>query len=77
MILAIIEVKSLLGVIADALAATVGVAVLFSLAVLGITRASEQREHTNALFAYGSLSVVCLLGCLAAVVYGIAVVASK
>jgi hypothetical protein len=74
---AIVEVGKLLGVIADALVATVCVAALFSLVVLGVTRASEQREHNHALFAYGALAVVCLLGCLAAVVYGVAVVASN
>ncbi|HEY1688224.1 MAG TPA: hypothetical protein VGF95_05105 [Solirubrobacteraceae bacterium] len=75
MIASIVEVGKLLDVIADAIGATVGVAILFSLAVLGMTRASEQRERGSVLFAYGLLTVLCLLGSLAAVAYGIVVLA--
>jgi len=77
MIGAIVEVGKLLGIVLDALVATVGVAVLFSMAVLGIARASDQREHNTNAFAYGTLAVVCLLGCLAAAAYGVVLMTNK
>jgi nitrate reductase gamma subunit len=78
MIGAVVEVGKLLGVVLDAIAASVGVATLFSLVVLGIARASEQRErNTSGLLAYATLAVLCLLGCLAAGAYGVALIASK
>ena len=77
MIGAVVEVQKLLSVVLDAIAASVGVAMLFSLAVLGVARASEQRGHTGALFAYGMLAILCLLGCIVAAGYGVALIASK
>lgn len=78
MIGAIVEVGKLLGVVVDAIAATVGVAMLYSLAILGIARASEARErNTNALLAYGALAVLCLVGCIAASGYGVVLLATK
>jgi hypothetical protein len=76
---AIVEVGKLLGVIGESLAATVAVATLFSLAVLGIGRAGERRgrHSSGGALAYGALATVCLLGCLAALVYGVAVTATK
>lgn len=74
---AIVELGKLLGVVLDALAASVAVALLFSLAVLGIARAGERRARDDGALAYAVLAAVCLLGCLAAVVFGVAVTASK
>lgn len=78
MIATILEAGKLLHVVLDALLATVGVAALYSLAVLALARASEQRKHRgSAAIAYGTLAAVCSLGCIAAVAYGVALVASK
>jgi hypothetical protein len=78
MLAAIVQIGNLLEVVLVALAATIGVATLFSLAVLGVTRAFEQREAGNVtLLAYGALAAVCLGGCFAAAVYGVVLLASK
>lgn len=78
MIGAVVEVGKLLGVVADAIAATVGIAMLYSLAILAMSRASEARDgNTSALFAYAALAVICLLGCIAASGYGVVLLASK
>jgi hypothetical protein len=78
MIGAVVEVGKLLGVVLDALVAAVGVATLFSLAVLGLARASDRSaRNPGSLFAYGMLAAVCLLGCVAAGGYGVVLLASK
>jgi hypothetical protein len=78
MIAAVVEVGKLLEVVLDALVATLGVTTLFSLAILGLARASERRGNgTNAVYGYGAVTAFCLLCCLAAVVYGVAILASK
>jgi hypothetical protein len=78
MIGAVVDVEKLLGVVLDAIVASVGVAVLFSFAVLGLARASERRaRHSSGLLAYGTLAILCLLGCLAAGAYGVLLIASK
>lgn len=74
---AIVEVGKLLGVVADALAASVVVAVLFSLAVFGMTRGSERREQGSRALAYGALALLCLLACLAAATYGVVLIAAE
>jgi hypothetical protein len=78
MIGAIVEVGKLLGVVLDALLATLGVTTLFSVAILGYARASERRgSGSNAVVGYGVVAALCLLCCLVAVVYGVAILASK
>ncbi|MCW3031829.1 MAG: hypothetical protein QOK19_1787 [Solirubrobacteraceae bacterium] len=78
MIAAIVEVGKLLGVVRDAIVATLGLTTLFSLAILGFARASERRgSGTNAVFGYAAIASICLLCCLAAVIYGVAILASK
>lgn len=78
MIGAIVEVGKLLEVVFDALLATLGVTTLFSLAILGLARASERRGNgTNVVFGYAAVAALCLLCCLATVVYGVAILASK
>ncbi|HEY0516578.1 MAG TPA: hypothetical protein VGD00_05620 [Solirubrobacteraceae bacterium] len=75
---AVVEVGKLLTVVLDALGASVAVAVLFSLAVLGIARASDEAERdARAVLGYGALAAVCLLACLAAGVYGVVLLSSK
>lgn len=78
MIASIVETGKLLDVVLYALAATVGVALLFSLAVLGAARASEARGRSGgAVLAYGAIAAVCLLACLGAAAWGIVLLSSK
>ena len=65
-------------VVLASLLATVAVAILFSLAIFGAAQASERRSvDRRAGAAYGAVAVVCLAGCLVAVAYGIALLATK
>jgi hypothetical protein len=74
----VIDVSQLLDVGATALAAGVGVPVLFSLAVLGADRAAaHRREHSAAALAYGALTTACLAACMAAVVFGVLLLTRK
>ncbi|HEX5223787.1 MAG TPA: hypothetical protein VFW29_01530 [Solirubrobacteraceae bacterium] len=74
----VVELGKLLDVVLFALGATVGVAILFSLAILGVTQASERRgQHRAAAIAYGTLAVVGLAGCVAAAGYGLVLLTSK
>ena len=75
----IVDWAALLEVVYSALAAGLGVALAFSIAVAGSTRfADEVRENrmTRAVL-YGTVAVVALLVCLAAIVLGIVVMTSK
>lgn len=73
----VIEVTKLLEVMLDAIVATIGVTVLFSLAVLGISRVSDRREREHSVIGYGALAVLCLLGCLGVVIFGVTLLAHK
>ena len=73
----VVEVGKLLEVVVYALVATVGVALLFSVAIVGAMRASEQRSRRAAVLGYGTLAALCLGGCIAAAAYGLALLASK
>jgi hypothetical protein len=75
----IVDWAALLEVVYSALAAGLGVALAFSLAVAGSTRfADEVRENRMTRAAlYGALAVLGLLACLAAIVLGIVVMTSK
>ena len=59
--------------------AGVGVAVIFSIAILGVARSGEKRrEHrTNAAAAYTALAAAGLLVAAAIVIYGLTLVAHK
>ena len=59
--------------------AGVGVSVIFSLAVFGLTRSSDMRRagRATASTAYAALGVVALVLSAAAVVYGLILVAHK
>jgi hypothetical protein len=75
----VVEWETLLEVVYQALAAGVGVALAFSIAVAGTTRlADEVRENrmTRAV-VYGVIAAVALLICIAAIVLGIVVMTSK
>ena len=75
----IVDWAALLEVVYSALAAGLGVALAFSIAVAGTTRfADEVRENRMTRAAlYGTVAVVALLVCLAAIVLGIVVMTSK
>ncbi len=74
----VVDVSKLLGVVLDSLLAGVGVTVLFSLAILGLTRVSDIRSEGNrgTLLAYACLGVLSLAGSLAGVVYGLVLLTS-
>lgn len=75
---AVVEAGKLGEVVLYALLATVGVAILVSLAILGSTRFLERdREGASAALAYGALAVLSLLSSLAVVVYGVVLLSSK
>lgn len=68
----VIEAAKLLEVILDALIATIGVTVLFSLAVLGLARVGERpRSGTVHTVLYGMLAALALSGCVTAIVFGV------
>jgi hypothetical protein len=75
----IVDWEALFKVVYQALAAGLGVTLAFSLAVAGSTRfADEVRENRMTRAAlYGTLAVLGLLVCLAAVVLGIVVMTQK
>jgi hypothetical protein len=79
MIAAAINTHALLKMLYTSVLAGVGVAVVFSLAILGATRSSEmRREHrTVAAAGYTALAAAGLLVAAAMVVYGLVLVAHK
>lgn len=79
MIAALIDTTALLKMMYASLLAGVGVAVVFSLAVLGVTRSNEMRRahRCTAATAYAVLAVVGLVPAAAIVVYGLILVTRK
>jgi uncharacterized protein (DUF2062 family) len=79
MILAGIDSAALLKMLYASVLAGVGVAVIFSLVILGATRASDMRRarRGTASAAYAALAVVCLLLSSAIVVFGLILVTRK
>lgn len=73
----IVEAARLLEVVGFGLGATIGVALLFSLAVLGTVRALDRQRPGAATLAYGTLAAACFAGCLAAAGYGLVLLSSK
>jgi cytochrome c biogenesis protein CcdA len=75
----VVEWDALLKVVWASAAATVGVTLVFSLAIVGATGLAESRRDGRpiAAIAFGLLAVVGLLVCAAAVVFGIALMVSK
>jgi hypothetical protein len=74
----VVDVGKLTDVVLAALVAGVGVTVLFSLAILGLTRVSDIRADGNrpAVIAYACLGILSLTGCAAAAVYGLVLLTS-
>ncbi len=79
MIAAAINTHALLKMLYSSVVAGVGVAVVFSVAILGMTRSSEmRREHrTAATAAYSVLAAAGLLISAGIVIYGLILVAHK
>jgi hypothetical protein len=79
MIAAAINTHALVKMTYSSVIAGVGVAVIFSLAILGVARSGEmRREHrTNGALAYTALAAAGLLLAAAMVVYGLTLVAHK
>jgi hypothetical protein len=76
---ALIDTHALLKMVYASLAAGVGVAVIFAVALLGAIRSSDMRRarHAGAAAAFAALAAVGVLVCCAAVVYGLTLVARK
>jgi hypothetical protein len=79
MIAAAIDTTALLKMLYTSLAACIGVAVIFSAALLGAVRATDMRRanRTGPAVAYGALSVCGLVLAAAIIVYGITLIAHK
>lgn len=74
----IVEVGRLLNVVRDALIAAVVVSVVFSVAVVGLVRATERSQpRSAAAFGYAALSAICIGCCVALAVFGVTLLASK
>lgn len=78
MMAAIVDAGKLLDVVLTALGSGVGVITLFSLAVLGATRASDRRQSARGVsLAYAGMATLSLAGCAAAVGYGVILLSQK
>lgn len=79
MIVAVINTDALLKMAYSSVLAGVAVAVVVSIAILGLTRSSEmRREHrAGAAAAYTAAAAVSLLLAAAIVIYGLILVAHK
>jgi hypothetical protein len=75
----VVEVQELWRTVVAALAAGVGVTVIFSLAIFGATHFADARRdrHPLASSAAAVLTVVCLAATVGSVVLGIFVMTSK
>jgi hypothetical protein len=75
----VVEWGELLKVVYSALAAGLGVALAFSVAVAGITRLADELREARTLRAtfFGALAVVGFAVCVAAIVLGIVVMTQK
>jgi hypothetical protein len=76
---AIVDVGALFKVLYASLLAGVGVAIAFSLAIYGTTRAAEERRggHRPPTLAFATLAAVAILVSLGAAAYGVFLVAHK
>jgi hypothetical protein len=75
----VVDTKALLDVVWSSLLAGVGIAALFSLAIVGATRFSDMRRDGRMLEAgmFAALMALALGASAAAVVLGVVVMASK
>jgi hypothetical protein len=76
---ALIDIHALVKMLYSSLLAGVGVAVVFSIAILGVTRSSDMRraQRPGAATAYAALATLGLLFSCAIVIYGLVLVAHK
>ena len=76
---AIVDTSALWQTVVAALAAGVGITLVFSLAILGIARVVElgRDGRTGAATAFGTLAGLALAACLGAVVLGVIVMTQK
>jgi hypothetical protein len=76
---AAIDTGALLKMFYSSLLAGVGVAVIFSIAILGAVRATDMRRanRSGAAAAYGALAALGLVLTTAVIVYGLLLVARK
>jgi hypothetical protein len=76
---AAIETGALLKMLYFSLAASIGVAVIVSTAILGAIRASEMRRanRSGAAAAYAALATMGILLAAAVVIYGLVLIARK
>ena len=76
---AVVEWDQVWELVLVSLGATVGVAALFSIAINGSIRAVDARRAARPALAatYGVVTVLAVLGCLGAMAFGVAVIASK
>jgi hypothetical protein len=74
----IVDWEALLGTVAAALVAGVGIAIAFSLAIYGVARFAEARRARASLAAGAAalLAVVALVACVGAITIGVVVMAS-
>jgi hypothetical protein len=79
MIQALIDSGALVKMIYTSISASIGIAVIFSTAILGAIRATDLRRasRTGAAAAYAALAALALLLAAAAVVYGLVLIAHK
>jgi hypothetical protein len=74
----LVDAQQLLDVMLTAVAAGVGVPVLFSVAVLAATRTAEhRRERSRSALGYGMLTAASLALCVAAVAFGVVLLTRK
>ena len=79
MIATIIDPETVGQLVAASIGAGIGVTLLFSLAIYGLTRLSEARraEHAGAAALYGMIAALALAACLAAVVLSLIMMTKK
>jgi F0F1-type ATP synthase membrane subunit c/vacuolar-type H+-ATPase subunit K len=79
MIAALVDTHALLKLFYSSLLAGVGVAIVFSLAILGVTRSGDMRRarRQRAASAYAALGLISLGLAAAIVVYGLVLVTHK
>jgi amino acid transporter len=75
----VVEWGDLLKVVYSALAAGLGVALAFSLAVAGATKFADEMRDSNRprAVAFGAVGALGLAVCIAAIVFGIVVMTQK
>ncbi len=75
----IVDTDTLSELIGASLAAGIGVTILFSLTIYGLTRFTEARRSGQGLAAavFGTIAAVALVACIAVIVVGMIVMTQK